>query len=269
MIMNKFEVEPNVNIAFNYTGSPGDDALVICHGLGASHLQWEKDAEYFSKYLPVLTLDLRGHGESSEVPNGSPEDYTLEKMASDVETVIRNCGIENVVILGNSLGGVVALEMIRRNRVSIKSLITCGTTFKLNLPSFVLWVKRFVYWMKRKNIAEFIANQSTKSNSAAEIIRKMYEVMSFSVIRYVEPNILKYDYLDVARDYKGYISIIQGELDSAINRELKSTEAALEGRENVMMSNLPDVGHFTNLDNPVLFREEVIETLLKSKILVG
>lgn len=82
------------------SGSP----VVLVHGITESARTWEPlIAPLVERGHRVVTLDLRGHGES-----GDAADYGLESMAGDVATVVGAAGIETPAhLVGHSLGGVV------------------------------------------------------------------------------------------------------------------------------------------------------------------
>src|SRR5690606_1865450 len=55
---------------------------------------------------PVVSVDLRGHGQSSK----SPGPYTVAMFAQDAQQVVQDLGYPRVVVAGASLGGCVALQ---------------------------------------------------------------------------------------------------------------------------------------------------------------
>lgn len=262
MKMNYVAVEPGVPIAFHLSGPASDTALLICHGLGGYHIMWEDDAAFFARDRQVLVIDMRGHGFSPDVRNGTVADYTLEKLARDVIGVIEHCGLKQVDFLGNSLGGVVGLEVIKQRRDLVRSLLTCGTTFELHLTVAFVWLKKLVYRIKGRKLADYIAQKGTSYDAPRPLIREMYRNVSLPVTHFIDYNIYDYGYLDVAAEFDGPIFILRGELDSAINKALTSTLARLQGQADFNVVDLPGVGHFTNLDNPELFRREVGKALM-------
>jgi len=88
------------SIAWTTQGS--GDPVVLVHGITESSSTWGPIVEHLIDDHQVVTLDLRGHGES-----GSAGDYGLESMAGDVMTVIGAAGLVRPHIVGHSLGGVV------------------------------------------------------------------------------------------------------------------------------------------------------------------
>lgn len=84
----------------------GDPALVLVHGLACNRHFWPAQVEHFASSHRILVPDLRGHGASD-----SPEQaYTVPVFAEDVRWMCDELGIDRPVLVGHSLGGLVALE---------------------------------------------------------------------------------------------------------------------------------------------------------------
>jgi 3-oxoadipate enol-lactonase len=81
--------------------------LLFLHGLGSCSQDWEFQVAEFSKDYQVITLDLRGHGQSAK-PRGP---YSVEMLASDVAGLLRALGVEAAHVVGLSLGGAIAFQM--------------------------------------------------------------------------------------------------------------------------------------------------------------
>ncbi|NOX23917.1 MAG: alpha/beta hydrolase [Actinobacteria bacterium] len=76
--------------------------VVLVHGITESSETWRPITDRLIGKHRVVTLDLRGHGQS-----GTADRYDLEAMAGDVVTVITAIGMETPHIVGHSLGGAV------------------------------------------------------------------------------------------------------------------------------------------------------------------
>ena len=87
--------------------------VVFIHGYCLSAEAYYDQANYLrGRNARALLVDLRGHGQSSTV---APEECTVDTAADDVLAVIRERAPRgNLVIVGHSLGGMVALNLIRR-----------------------------------------------------------------------------------------------------------------------------------------------------------
>lgn len=87
----------------------GDDAVVLIHGFPFTREIWNEQSEALAAAHRVISIDLRGMGESS-VCDGP---YLMEMLAGDVAGVLDALGIERASIVGHSLGGYVALAFAR------------------------------------------------------------------------------------------------------------------------------------------------------------
>jgi pimeloyl-ACP methyl ester carboxylesterase len=89
------------SVAYELSGS--GPALVLLHGITESRRSWEPLVPRLAEGHRVLALDLPGHGES-----GSAASYDVAAMAVAVTEVAAAVGLERPVLIGHSLGGMVA-----------------------------------------------------------------------------------------------------------------------------------------------------------------
>ena len=82
-------------------------ALVLLHGLSATHANWEYTIRAFADRWRVVALDLPGHGRSAK-PDAP---YTIDFYAGVIRSLGRELGIDEAVVIGNSLGGQIAVEL--------------------------------------------------------------------------------------------------------------------------------------------------------------
>jgi pimeloyl-ACP methyl ester carboxylesterase len=78
--------------------------VVLLHALGESAADWEPVAARLAESYHLLAFDLRGHG-SSEWHG----DYSSRVMSEDVVDAIERLGLGPVILVGHSLGGIVAM----------------------------------------------------------------------------------------------------------------------------------------------------------------
>jgi pimeloyl-ACP methyl ester carboxylesterase len=102
----------NITIAAQEWGNPKGPELVFIHGLGHSHLSWEKQYESsLARDFRILTYDLRGHGDSGKP--AEPEMYSEGKRwGDDLKAVISAAGFKKPALVGWSLAGVVVLNYL-------------------------------------------------------------------------------------------------------------------------------------------------------------
>ncbi len=87
-------------------GTVGSPRLALLHSLGMDRSIWSEVIAALGGGVHVLTLDCRGHGESSK-PAGP---YTLERFADDLAEVFDALQWERAFVGGMSMGGCVALQ---------------------------------------------------------------------------------------------------------------------------------------------------------------
>jgi pimeloyl-ACP methyl ester carboxylesterase len=81
--------------------------LVLLHGLGSTHADWDLVAPSFAGEREVWLPDMRGHGESPR-PAG---EYTVPQHAADVAAALDKAGVKNTAVVGLSMGGMIALQL--------------------------------------------------------------------------------------------------------------------------------------------------------------
>ncbi len=92
-----------VEIAVRDHGGNGP-ALLLLHGAGRNLVDWELVGPLLADGHRVVAMDLRGHGKSG----GGDGPWTFEGAVADVAAVLEGCGIADAVVVGHSLGGMVA-----------------------------------------------------------------------------------------------------------------------------------------------------------------
>jgi pimeloyl-ACP methyl ester carboxylesterase len=94
-------VDDGTRIAYTDAGGEGP-ALVLVHGITESHRAWDPLLPALTDRWHVVALDLRGHGDSDR-----NDPYDPITLASDVAAVVNATGVEDPLMVGHSLGGVV------------------------------------------------------------------------------------------------------------------------------------------------------------------
>ena len=88
----------------------GPNPILFLHGWSCCASDWETTLAGLAQDHPVMALDLPGHGESSDV---AWHDATITGLARLVMATARQAGIQQLTLVGHSMGGAVALESAR------------------------------------------------------------------------------------------------------------------------------------------------------------
>lgn len=111
-----------VNIAYETYGD-GDTTLVFIHGWSCDRTYWRNQIEAFSEDYKIVLVDLAGHGASGAGRNT----WSIEAFGDDVAAAARAAGARDIVLIGHSMGGPVALEAARRLGPDIRGIIGVET----------------------------------------------------------------------------------------------------------------------------------------------
>jgi pimeloyl-ACP methyl ester carboxylesterase len=98
-----------VSIAYEVRGK-GEPVIVFIHGWCCDRTYWEAQLPYFAQKYKVVTIDLAGHGESGL----DRKEWTMGAFGEDVVAVVDKLNLDQVVLVGHSMGGFVILEAARR-----------------------------------------------------------------------------------------------------------------------------------------------------------
>ena len=91
-------------IAYHDVGK-GERTLVLIHGLGSYMPAWSRNVEALAKDYRVVVIDLPGYGKSSK----ANYEYSMRFFAKAVRGVVRQLGLQRVVLVGHSMGGQIAM----------------------------------------------------------------------------------------------------------------------------------------------------------------
>ncbi len=120
------ESSKRVVLAYDDTGGVGDP-LVLIHGAYGNRHVYSSQVAYFAPTRRVITLDLRGHGDTAK----PDEAYSIGLFADDVAALCQILGIETADVVGHSMGGVVAVELAHCHPGLVRSIAT------LDSPSII------------------------------------------------------------------------------------------------------------------------------------
>jgi non-heme chloroperoxidase len=99
-----------VTLAYDDHGATNSRSLVLIHGISMSRRYFGKQLAPLSQHHRVVSLDLRGHGDSAKVESG----HTVPQYARDVRSFIEALGLERPALLGWSMGAFVVFDYIRQ-----------------------------------------------------------------------------------------------------------------------------------------------------------
>jgi len=105
-------------------GPPGAPTVLLIHGLAATaDVNWFGTFGPLQEHFGVVALDLRGHGHGINPGLW----YRLEDCADDIAALAEVLGIDRLIAVGYSMGGLVAQLLWHRHRPLVAGLVLCST----------------------------------------------------------------------------------------------------------------------------------------------
>lgn len=107
----------NEEIAYTEAGS-GEQTLVFIHGLSSNLQAWNKNISELKKNYKCIALDLPGYGQSTKATT----EYSLKDYAFFINIFIDKKELRDVVLVGHSMGGQIAIHAVLERPEHFKSL---------------------------------------------------------------------------------------------------------------------------------------------------
>ncbi len=264
--MKRFYDINGIRICVEDSGETDKKPLLLYHGLTSNKDGMTDVADMFRGEYRTISVDTRGHGESTR-----PAEYTLEDHARDVHALIEAMGLGKVDILGFSMGSYVALAAAEMDSSDIDHLVLCVTKPRGTTSS----VERII---KEKGLDIRAVSQEqmmgiimgcTFAPATLQKIQKGEFDISFMIKNATFP--LSPEEKDAeSRSLAGFDNskgndkvscksiVIAGEFDGINPPALGKEVAEGLGCEFVL---IPGAGHTINIEQPELFKKAVLDFL--------
>ena len=114
-------VRPDATVRYWTAGDADGPTVVLLHGATLDHRAWAPQVDALQDRFRLVVPDLRGHGEST----GS---FDFEAAVQDVFALLDELSAGPVVLVGLSLGGNLAQEVVRRAPDRVSALVVADAT---------------------------------------------------------------------------------------------------------------------------------------------
>lgn len=241
----------------NGTGLP----IVFLHAFPLNRTMWAAQEEAFSPKLRVITIDLRGHGES-DAPLWH---YSLDQAADDVRALLDHLAIQQALFVGLSMGGYVLFAFYRKYADRMKGMILADTRARADTvegKAGRFQMAQTAYKHGPSAIADImipkLLSPATIQNRP-EIVRTVRSMIESNQISGIAGDLMamaeRPDSIPLLRQITWPTQIIVGELDLAT----PPSDATLMAEQipGARLAVIPGAAHLVNLEQPEAFNQIV------------
>ncbi len=117
-------------------GPAAAPALVFSNSLGSDFRIWDRLVACLDGQFHIVRYDKRGHGLSG----APPAPYRMDDHVDDLAALLDHLRVDQAVICGVSVGGMIAQDLAARRPERIAALVLCDTAARIGTPD--LWNER-------------------------------------------------------------------------------------------------------------------------------
>jgi pimeloyl-ACP methyl ester carboxylesterase len=244
-----------VPIRFDIVGS-AKRALVFVHGWSCDRTYWRHQVGAFAEEHRVVAIDLAGHGES-DVGRSA---WTMPSFGADVVAVVDALDLDDVVLIGHSMGGDVIVEAALALGDRVTGLVWVDTYRRLTEPETPEDVEAFVEPFRRNFAAttRSLVRTMFPAATAAALIEEIAADMSAA------PPEVAVDALHHAVSNEGPVMAALRRLTApivAINPDYRPTDSVSLREYGVEAVIASGVGHFPMLEDPDQFNRLLADVI--------
>ncbi len=262
MIKRKLDNSP---IAYYINSIESSEWLLFLHAAFVNHRMFEEQIEFFKDKYNILTVDLLGHGESTDTKKGD----SIDKMSLWLNEIMKTENISKAHVVGVSLGSVVAQDFANKYPQHIQSL-SCFGGYDINnfdpemqkangsAQMFMMLKAVFsVKWFAKAN--KKISAFTQKAQERFYEMNINFPKKSFMYLASLNKMV------NVHKPSKREYPLLIGCGEHGIEMELKAVDMWKKTEENCKVVVFKDAGHCVNMDTPIEFNS-VMEKFLKGEL---
>ncbi|WP_371195468.1 alpha/beta fold hydrolase [Glaciecola sp. SC05] len=254
----------STKIAYQHT-EIRKQTIVFIHGNSACKEVFEQQIEALSDEYRLILLDLPGHGESSN-SNEPMQDYTIPGYAVACISLLQSIKVVNPIIMGWSLGGHVALEMVGQGYSACGLLIT-GT------PPIGRGLSDFEHAFQANEVMALTGKQAFTDDDAAKYLSALYStsiinnfviaaqrtdpIAREAMVAHWSAGVDGVDEKALIASWDRPIAVIHGENDQFVNLDYLTNLIWKNLWKNKILS-VRNAGHSPFLEQPIVFNQYIL-----------
>ena len=235
--------------------------LIFLHAFPLNRSMWVEQEQALSSRFRVVTVDLRGHGES-DAPLWH---YTLDQAADDVIGLLDHLSIRQAVFVGLSMGGYILLALYRRYADRVRGLVLANT--RAQADSIEGREGRFqmaqtAYKTGPSSIADIMIPKLLSHETVhtkPELVGRVRAMIEGNQVSGIAGDLMamaeRPDFVPLLKQIACPTQIIASELD--LPTPPADAQLMADGIPGARLAIIPGAGHLSNLERPDQFNETI------------
>lgn len=250
-----------------YSNKPSAEWILMIHGAGGSTRTWYKQKDELLRNFNLLLVDLPGHGQSKESGLHDLE-YTFELISEKVWGVVDHLKLNQVHLMGVSLGSIIAMQMEQLRPAKVLSITMAGAIVELKrklriIASCSLALAKIIGFRAFYQFAAWVALPKNNHKKSRKVFVRESKALSIEEFRKwtsmydkcLDSTLKKlYD-----SAYNSPILLVMGEEDHLF---LESAKKFVLNRSNASIEIFQKCGHLVSLEKSKLYNQ-VCDRFLK------
>ncbi len=227
--------------------------LVFLHAGALTRKMWQPQTDELSKAFRIIALDLPGHGALAQ------QAFSLKMAVEEVAQIIKKEVQGQALVIGLSLGGFVALALVREYPELVAGLVLSGCSIDAQgmneallkirgslLANNLALLDRMLAIITERVLRRFYSDQFVAAQAQAGIYWKS-----------AGQGLLECtgkDFRSMLHSYRGPVLLLNGENDK---NSRKSEDALLSAanQDNIKVQAIREAGHLCNVDQPHAYND--------------
>jgi len=243
------------------------EPVLLLHGLGSCSLDWENQMPALKERYTVITLDVRGHGQSGK-PRGP---YSIGLFARDVAQVLEQSAVGPVHVVGISMGGMIAFQLAVDAPRLVRTLTVINSAPAVVPKTFSQWLTlQLRLWLPRVFGLRWLAKRIASVNfprpeqeADRRLLAERLASNDPAAYRAATKAIIGWSVADRIRDIRCPALVVSGDHDYT-PVALKESYATLMHDARVAV--IADSRHVTTHDQPAALNRVLLDFLAEHRM---
>jgi pimeloyl-ACP methyl ester carboxylesterase len=249
-------------IQLAYTDDGRGLPLVFLHAFPFNRTMWEPQRARLAGRFRVITVDLRGHGES-DAPLWR---YTLDLFADDLKALLDHLAIPQAVLIGLSMGGYLLFACYRKFPERITGLVFCDTRAEADKPEAAAWRYALAQKVSRQGPSAVAEEMGPKLlapmsyQTKPDLARQVRAISDGAPMSGIVGDLMamaeRPDSIPLLKHIACPTLVLVGEHDALTSVE--ENKRIADGIVGARFQVIPEAGHLSNLEQPEIFSDAVL-----------